>query len=86
MPNIDNPWPDRQDRDDHEASKFEKAHEFWIARNRQMALEILSAQYELEREYENEFNCSMDGGMAELFNISRADVRHYEATNGRRAI
>lgn len=86
MPNIDNPWPDRQEREDHEQGVRQNNEEWWKARNRQLAIEILGAQYELEREYENDFNAEMDGGLAEFFGISRADVRDYERKHGRKAI
>lgn len=77
MPNIDNPWPDRQAQADHEQSVFERAHEAWITAHMDRALEIMSQVHELEREYESEFDCSMD--IQEIFNISRADVREYDA-------
>ena len=83
---IDNPWPDRQDRADEDAAQQARREEFWVARNRQMALEILSARYELEREFENEMGYEMDESLEDFFNISRADVRKYENQHGRKTL
>ena len=77
MSNLDNPWPDRQSQADHEQCAFERAHEAWIAKNRNRALDIMLQAHELEREYNAEFDYSMD--IEEIFNITRTDVREYES-------
>lgn len=84
MPNIDNPWPDRQEREDHDNGVHQNHEEWWKAKNRQLALEILSATYELEAQLESELDSSMDGGLAEFFDITRADVRAYDYKHGRK--